>query len=383
MPYLDNAATSWPKPDSVYETVDRFMREDAANPGRSGHRMAASSAEAIEETRVLLARLFNSPDHNRVIFTQNCTDSLNLALKGFLKPGDHVLADAMSHNSLVRPLNKLQEHGVSVTYVPPDATTGALCVDDLERALTPSTRLLAITHASNVHGVIQPLQACGEFARNNGLTFLVDAAQTAGIYPIDVEEAHIGLLAFPGHKSLFGPMGTGGLYIAPGLKLDSSREGGTGFASEDEVQPDDLPYRYESGTLNAPGIAGLGAGVKYLMERGLDSVGQYEDRLIDRLKDGLAQIPGLTLYAASDGTKQASVISLTLEGWEPGELGVTLDQAFDIQVRSGLHCAPSTHKVLETFPKGTVRISVGAFNTEQDIDLVLNALDQVSHTVMA
>ena len=380
MPYLDNAATSWPKPEQVYQVVDAFMRETAANPGRSGHRMASASSQAIDEARVLLAELFNSPDHKRIIFTLNCTDSLNMALKGFLKPGDHVLADAMSHNSLVRPLNKLAQEGVKVTYVPPDPDTGALSIADLERALTGETRLLAITHASNVHGAIQPLHECGLFAREHGLTFLVDAAQTAGLYPIDVQSDDVDLLAFPGHKSLLGPMGTGGLYVGPEVELGSAREGGTGFASEEEEQPDDLPFRHESGTANAPGIAGLGAGIKYLLDQGMDAVRSHEEGLIRRLIDGLTDIPGVALYAAGDGIGQASVVSFNLEGWEPGELGVTLDQAFDIQVRSGLHCAPSTHRILGTFPRGTVRVSVGCFNTHEDIDFTLNTLEQVAKT---
>lgn len=380
MPYLDNAATSWPKPEQVYQAVNAFMRETAANPGRSGHRMAATSSQVIEEARVLLAELFNSPDHKRIIFTLNCTDSLNMALKGLLKPGDHVLADAMSHNSLVRPLNKLAQEGVKVTYVPPDPETGALSIADLERSLTSETRLLAITHASNVHGAIQPLHECGLFTRAHRLAFLVDAAQTAGLYPIDVQNDNIDLLAFPGHKSLLGPMGTGGLYIGQRVGLESAREGGTGFASEEEEQPDDLPFRHESGTANAPGIAGLGAGVKYLLDRGMDAVRSHEEGLIRRLIDGLTAIPGVTLYAAGDGVGQASVVSFNLEGWGPGELGVTLDQAFDVQVRSGLHCAPSTHRILGTFPRGTVRVSVGCFNTHEDIDFTLNTLEQVAKT---
>jgi len=380
MPYLDNAATSWPKPESVYRAVDMFMREKGANPGRSGHRMAAASSQAIEETRVLLARLFNAPDHKRVVFTLNCTDSINMALKGFLKPGDHVIADAMSHNSLVRPLNKLSHEGVAVTFVGPDPETGVLSVEGIGKALRKETRLLAITHASNVHGSVQPLRECGLFAREHEVAFLVDAAQTAGVLPIDVQQDCIDLLAFPGHKSLLGPMGTGGLYVGPGVELASAREGGTGFASEEEEQPDDLPYALESGTPNAPGIAGLGAGIRYVLERGVDEIGAHEQRLIRRLVEALEEIRGAMVYHAKDGVEQASVVSFSLDGWEPGEMGVTLDQAFDIQVRSGLHCAPSTHKVLGTFPMGTVRVSVGCFNSEEDIDLVVAALRQVVAT---
>ena len=380
MPYLDNAATSWPKPEAVYLALDQFSRELAANPGRSGHRMAAASAQALERTRVLLAELFNAPDHRHVIFTLNCTDSLNLALKGLLRPGDHVLVDSMSHNSLIRPLKELEKQGVEVTPVPPDPTSGVLSTPMLREALTDRTRLLAITHASNVHGAIQPLRECGALAKEHGLVFLVDAAQTAGAYPIDVVDDSIDLLAFPGHKSLFGPMGTGGLYIAPGIDLQQTREGGTGFASEEEEQPFELPYRYESGTLNGPGIAGLGAGVAYVLERGVDAIRSHEKGLTDRLLAGLREIRGVTLYHAHDGADQAPVVSFNVEGLEPGELGVTLDQAFDIQVRTGLHCAPSTHKVLGTFPGGTVRASIGSFNTEDDIDQTLNAVQQVAVT---
>ena len=380
MPYLDNAATSWPKPEAVYRAVDEFSRDVAANPGRSGHRMASSAAQAIERTRVLLAGLFNAVDHRRIIFTLNCTDSLNLALKGLLRPGDHVLADSMSHNSLIRPLRALEEEGVNVSYVSPDPVLGVLRIADLENALTERTRLLAITHASNVHGAIQPLRECGAFARERGIAFLVDAAQTAGVYPIDVQSDCIDLLAFPGHKSLYGPMGTGGLYAGPGVVLRQLREGGTGFASEEEEQPLELPYRYESGTPNAPGIAGLGAGVTHVLERGLGAIRLHEERLTDRLLAGLREIRGVSLYHSIDGAAQAPVVSFNVEGWDPGELGVTLDQAFDIQVRSGLHCAPSVHKTLGTFPLGTVRVSIGSFNSGGDIDHVLTAVQEVAGT---
>ena len=380
MPYLDNAATSWPKPEAVYRAVDRFSREVAANPGRSGHRMASAAAQAVERTRVLLADLFNAPDHRRVVFTLNCTDSLNMALKGLLKPGDHVLVDSMSHNSLIRPLKSLEKDGVDVTPVPPSPASGVLDSAVLESALTGSTRLLAITHASNVHGALQPLHDCGTFARQHGLVFLVDAAQTAGVYPIDVQRDSIDLLAFPGHKSLFGPMGTGGLYIGPGVDLRQLREGGTGFASEEEEQPLELPYRHESGTPNAPGIAGLGAGIDQLLERGMDAIRSHEEDLAERLVAGLLEISGVTVYRAANGARQAPVISFNLQGWNPGELGVTLDQAFDIQARSGLHCAPSTHKVLGTFPRGTVRVSVGPSNSKDDIDLTLSAVQQMART---
>lgn len=378
--YLDNAATSWPKPESVYQTMDEFLRWKGGNPGRGGHSMATAATEAIEETRMLVARLINAPEMARVIFTFNCTDALNLGLKGLLRPGDHVITSRIGHNSLVRPLRKLEKQGVSITRLPPSPETGVVSTKDIEKTITKTTKLVVITHASNVTGVIQPIADYGAIARKHGVIFMVDAAQTAGNYSIDVEAGNIDLLAFPGHKGLLGPPGTGVLYVGSRVGLDSLREGGTGSHSEQEEQPLELPYRYESGTINSVGISGLGAGLKYIFEEGLEKIRSHEIYLVDRLIDGLSNIPGLILYTARDRSKQAPVISCNIEGYESAEVGTILDQAFDIKVRTGLHCAPAAHRTLGTYPLGAVRLSPGYFNTEKEIALTLQAMKKIART---
>ena len=380
MIYLDNAATSWPKPEIVYRTMDEFLRRKGGNPGRGSHSMAIAAKDTVEETRMLLARLINSPEVYRIVFTLNCTDALNLGLKGFLKPGDHVITDKMSHNSVVRPLNTLEKRGLRVTRLTPSDELGFVSPEDIEKAIIPDTRLVIITHASNVTGTIQPIAQYGIIAHKHNLVFMVDAAQTAGKYPIDVQQANIDLLAFPGHKGLLGPTGTGALYIGERVNLDTLREGGTGSFSENEDQPEILPDRYESGTQNGVGIAGLGAGVKFIQEEGMEKIRRYEDHLTDVLIEDLRQIPGVTLYVAKEGAEQAPVVSLNVNGLEPGEVGTILDQAFDIKVRTGLHCAPIAHRTIKTFPKGTVRLSPGYFNTIQDIELTVSALERIARS---
>ena len=380
MIYLDNAATSWPKPESVYQTMGEFLRRNGGNPGRGSHSMAVAAREVVEETRMLVTRLINAPEKDRVIFTLNCTDALNLGLKGLLKPGDHVITSCIGHNSLVRPLRKLERQGIKITRLLPSPDTGVMSVKDVEEAITKDTKLVVVTHASNVTGVIQPIGEYGEIARRHNLIFMIDAAQTAGKYPIDVKTGNIDLLAFSGHKGLLGPPGTGVLYVSERVELDSLREGGTGSHSELEEQPLDLPYRYESGTANSVGISGLGAGLKYIFSQGLERIRAHEQFLTDRLIAGLSHIPGVTLYTAKDSSKQAAIISFTIEGYEPGEVGAILDQAFDIKARPGLHCAPAAHKTIGTYPLGTIRLSPGYFNTVEEIDATLQALDRVART---
>ena len=379
MIYLDNAATSWPKPESVYRAMDEFLRKKGGNPGRGSHSLAIAARDTIEETRVLLARFINASEVERVVFTLNCTDALNLGLKGLLKPGDHVVTSCIGHNSLVRPLTKLERRGVKVTKVPPSGD-GSVSARDIEEAITKDTKLIAITHASNVTGIIQPIERYGAIARRHNLIFMVDAAQTAGNYPIDVQADNIGLLALSGHKGLFGPPGTGACYVGERVDLDSLREGGTGSHSEMQEQPDDLPYRYESGTPNSVGISGLGAGIKYISAEGLDKIRAHERSLVDDLIEGLSKISGVTVYAAKDRSKQAPVISFNIKGYEPNEVGAILDQAFDIKVRAGLHCAPAAHKTIGTFPLGTVRLSPGYFNTTEEIDFTLEAIEKIARS---
>ncbi len=378
MIYLDNAATSWPKPESVYQTMDEFLRKKGGTPSRGSHSMAIAAGETVAETRLLIARLINAPDIAQVIFTLNCTDSLNLGLKGLLKPGDQVITSCIGHNSLVRPLRKLERQGVKITRLPPSLEAGVITAQDIEKAITRDTRLVAVTHASNVTGTIQPIEEYGLVARKHNLIFMVDAAQTAGRYPIDVQAGNIDLLAFSGHKGLLGPPGTGVLYVGSRVDLNSLREGGTGSYSEQEEQPLALPYRYESGTINSVGISGLGAGLNYIFSEGLEKICAHERYLIDRLTEGLANIPGLILYRSDDEFKQVPIISLNIAGYEPGEVGAILDQAFDVKVRTGLHCAPAAHKTLGTFPLGTIRLSPGYFNTVEEINFTVDAVKKIA-----
>lgn len=380
MIYLDNAATSWPKPESVYQTMDEFLRKKGGNPGRGSHSMAVAARETVEETRLLIARFINASEVERVIFTLNCTEALNLGLKGLLRPGDHVITSCIGHNSVVRPLRKLEQQGVKITRLPPCPETGVMSLHDIEEAITQETKLVVVTHASNVTGTIQPIEEYAVVARKYDLIFMVDAAQTAGKYPIDVQASNIDLLALSGHKGLFGPPGTGVLYVGNRVDLDPLREGGTGSYSEQEEQPYLLPDRYESGTMNSVGISGLGAGLRYILSEGLERISAHGQYLIDRLIEGLANVPKVRLYGAKDRSKQAPIVSLNIEGYEPGEVGAILDQAFDVKVRAGLHCAPGAHRTLGTFPLGTVRLSPGYFNTKEEIDLTVHALEKIAKT---
>jgi cysteine desulfurase family protein len=376
--YLDNAATSWPKPEAVYLAMDEFLRTGAGNPGRGGHSLAVAAEKVIAETRVLVARLINSPEVKRVIFAQNCTDALNLGLKGLLQAGDHVITSRIGHNSVARPLSKLESRGVGVTRLPCDPETGVLAPGDIEDAMTDDTKLVIVTHGSNVSGTVQPIEEYGAIVRRHGRVFLVDAAQTAGTYPVDVQAANVDLLAFSGHKGLLGPPGTGVLYVGDRVALDSVREGGTGSSSEREEQPESLPDRYESGTPNTVGIAGLGAALRYLFEQGLSEIRSHEHGLLVRLREGLARIPGVTLHGPRDPSIQVPVVSFNLRDWEPAEVGAILDQAFDIMVRTGLHCAPAAHRTLGTYPGGTVRISLSCLNTAEDVDAVVEAVGKIA-----
>ncbi|MFC1951749.1 aminotransferase class V-fold PLP-dependent enzyme [Chloroflexota bacterium] len=378
MIYLDNAATSWPKPESVYQAMDEFLRYKGGNPGHGSHSMAVAAKETVEETRLLLARLINAPDKDRVIFTLNCTDSLNIGLKGLLRPGDHVITSCIEHNSVVRPLRKLEKKGVKVTRLALRSDSGVVSPQDMEDALTRETKLVVITHASNVTGVIQPIEEYGAITRQYNLIFMVDAAQTMGKYPLDVQANHIDLLASSGHKGLFGPPGTGVLYTGERVDLDSLREGGTGSHSEQEEQPTDLPYKLECGTVNCVGIAGLGAGLKYIFEKGMENILAHEQSLADQLFDGLPSIPRVTDYNVKDRPKRAPIVSFNLAGSMPGVIGAILDQSFDIKVRTGLHCAPAAHKTFGTFPLGTIRLSPGYFNTTEEINFTLEAIAKIA-----
>ncbi len=374
MIYLDHAATSFPKPPEVSEAIAELLAHRAGNPGRSGHALALAAQAAVADTRRQLAAFFGVRDPSRVVFTLNATDALNTALWGLLRPGDRVVTTSLEHNAVVRPLSALAERGVAVTRVPcgPD---GALDPDDLARALEAApTRLVAMTHASNVCGTILPVREAARLAHRHGALLLVDAAQTAGVLPIDVVDMGIDLLAFPGHKGLLGPTGTGGLYVSPEVRLSPMRQGGTGTASEEERQPEALPEALEAGTVNTVGIAGLGAALRVVQARGLARIRAHEAALTTRLLAGLRETPGVRVHGPADPGRQVAVVSITAEGWEPVDLGAALDSAFAIAVRPGLHCAPVAHRTLGTFPRGTLRLSPGFTTTEVEIDEALAAL---------
>lgn len=375
--YLDNAATSWPKPESVYRAVDHFNRKLGASPGRGSHRRSVISGQILLETRESLAGLFNIKDSSRIAFTVNVTEAINIALKGLLDPGDHVVISSMEHNAVVRPLHALKDKGVELTVVrcSPD---GTLDPSLLEQALTLRTRLVCLLHASNITGTIMPVAEVGRIVRRKGILFMVDAAQSAGVLPVDVEEQNIDLLAFTGHKGLLGPQGTGGLYIRPGLDVRPLVEGGTGSQSERVDQPDFMPDRFESGTPNTPGIAGLNAGVQFIQETGLEKIRQHEQELTDALIQGLREIKGVILYGPCDSRRQTAVVSFNIEDRDCGEVSFLLDQKYGIQSRSGLHCAPLAHRTMGTLKRGACRLSPGFFNTMEDIHKVIKAVYEIA-----
>ena len=377
MIYLDNAATSFPKPEQVYVAMDRFARTKLANPGRSGHRMALESEHAVLTGRSRLNRFFNGVDALRVIFTMNGTDSLNMAIKGAINPGDHVITTELEHNSVSRPLVALEQAGViTLTRIHMDAG-GTVDVEELKNAFTPKTTMVVLTHASNVLGTIQPVAEVGAVCRARGILFLVDAAQTAGVVPIDVQAMNIDLLALPGHKCLFGPTGIGVLYVGPRAKLRPWREGGSGGDSTTATQPADFPHHLEGGTPNVLGVVGLTAGLDFVEERGVNQLRQHEVELCDLLRAEL-EPHGFEFFGHRDSSKRVGAISFRHEAMTAPELGAVLDQAFAIAIRPGLHCAPYVHRAMNTMPEGTIRVSPGPFNTTEDILAIASALKEAT-----
>jgi cysteine desulfurase family protein len=380
MIYFDNTATSFPKPPCVLEAMAEFMNEIGANPGRSGHRLAIESSRIVYSAREALAELFHITDPLRIVFTANVTEALNLALHGLLKSGDHVITSSLEHNSMMRPLRCLEQQGIELTVVQ-CSPQGRLDPSNIESAIRPNTVMVALNHASNVIGTILPIAAVGQIARKHDLLLLVDAAQTAGVLSIDMERDGIDLLGFTGHKSLYGPMGTGGLVIGERVDLDAFEPikcGGTGSRSEHEQQPEFLPDKFESGTPNALGLAGLNASVRWILEQGLDQIRSHEIRLTKRLLDGLSSIAGVTIYGEHDPEKQIATVSFNILGKQPSEIGLRLDEEFGILCRVGLHCSPASHKTIGTFPTGTVRFGLGFFNTEDEVDVAIAAVRKMA-----
>jgi cysteine desulfurase / selenocysteine lyase len=377
--FLDNAATSFPKPDSVYRAMDAAMREIGVAPGRGGYQQSLAAARIVFAARSALAAFFGVSDSSRLIFTHSATESLNIAVSGLLKAGDHVVSSTMEHNALARPLHLMRARGVEVSFVQADRD-GTLPERAIAQAMRRNTRLVALAHCSNVTGTVQPIEEIARIARGGGALFLLDAAQSAGYFPLDAEGMGIDLLAAPGHKSLYGPPGTGILALAPGLQLDPLLVGGTGGNASSTEQPLELPERFESGTINTPGIAGLKAGLDFILETGLDQIRAKGKLLIGQLLEGLRATPGAVIYGPQQG-ERGSAVSFNIEGQDPATLGFLLDREYDISVRVGLHCAPDVHRTIGSYPAGTVRVSPGIFTSEADIETFLRALGEICQTV--
>ena len=371
--YLDNAATTFPKPESVYQAVMHAMREIGASPGRGGYRRSLEAGRIMFQARETVASFLDVPDSSRIIFTHSATEALNMALRGTLTAGDQVITSSMEHNSLARPLHHLQKQGVRLTVVQagPD---GVVDPAEVARSLTPRTRMLAMGHISNVSGTIQPIAALAAVAREAGILFLLDAAQSAGSVPIDVTALGIDLLAAPGHKGLYGPQGTGFLYAASHVPLRPLLAGGTGSNSTSDEQPETFPEGFESGTHNLPGIAGLKAGIEFVMEQGVEVIGAHERALVSHAMTQLQGVPGIRFHGPANPQIRGAVLSFTVAGFDSSSLAFDLDQRFDISVRAGLHCAPRAHRTLGTFPDGTVRMSPGWFSTLEDINHFCDAV---------
>ncbi len=376
MIYLDNAATSWPKPPGVAEAMLHFLQHIGANPGRSAHRQAIAAGRVVYEAREAVAQLFNAPDPLHVVFGANVTEALNLALYGYLRPGDHVITSSMEHNSVMRPLRALEHTGVQLTVVS-CTPEGFLDPADVEVAIRPNTVLIALNQASNVVGTLLPVAEVAAIARHHGLILLVDAAQTGGAYPVNMQADGIDLLAFTGHKSLYGPMGTGGLIIGERVdieRLKPIKRGGTGSRSEQEEQPDFLPDMCESGTPNAVGLAGLTAGIKWVIAQGVDTIRAHEVALTRQLIAGLQAIPGVTVYGGQEADRQTATVSFNITDKSPAEVGLRLDKEHNVMCRVGLHCAPAAHKTIGTFPVGTVRFGMAALSTSKEVQTALAAV---------
>jgi len=385
---MDNAATSFPKPKAVHEAMMRYARVLGASPGRGSYAESIESGQIITQCRQAINELINGQEPNNVIFTLNCSDALNIAIKGVVRPGDHVITTDLDHNSILRPFNQLVADGIAEqTRVPVDPRTGLVDPADIEAAIRPNTKLIAVLHASNVTGTMQDIEAIGRIAREHAVVYCVDAAQSLGHYPIDVRSMNIDLLAAPGHKGLLGPLGTGVLYIRPGLekRMRTIREGGTGSVSEDDTQPTFMPDKFEAGSHNTIGIAGLLEGVRYILKRGVEDVWSHEQALIKTMVESLSewgQMPGFSYFGPPGVKHRCGVFSVRIDGLDPHELAGILENEYGILTRSGLHCAPGAHRTIETTRHGgTTRLSFGPFLTIQDVKYAADALGRICHEV--
>ncbi len=378
--YLDNAATTFPKPEPVIRAINDCLRFNGAVPGRSGHSLALKASREVFETRELIATFFNAANSDRVIFTNNATTGLNMAMKGILNKGDHVIISNMEHNSVYRPLRHLEHQGIIELSAATCDETGLIDLNHLITLFRPNTRMVVINHGSNVLGTVQPVNEIGRICRRKNVILLVDAAQTAGFIPIDMKTDRIDILIFSGHKKLYGPQGTGGMVINTEIQIEPLMQGGTGSRSESDIHPGFYPDRLEAGTPNTPGIIGLKAGLTWVMDKGLSAIKEHQLKLTRLLIEGFKQIEGVRVFNPGNWTNRLPIVSIIVKNLNPAEVALKLDTGYGIQTRPGLQCAPLAHKAAGTFPEGTVRLSPGAFNTEKEIMLCVDALQQIVKT---
>lgn len=378
MIYLDNAATTFPKPPAVLTAMVETYARLGVSPGRGGYDLASEAEALVSNARRKLARFFGAEDPNGVIFASNATDALNLAIQGLVKPGDHVVSSRLEHNSVLRPLHHLRTQGTIEYDLVSFGGRGFIDPHDVAGAIRSNTRLVVINHASNVLGTIQPIREIGRICMERNVPLLIDAAQSAGVVPIELEAWGIAAIAFTGHKSLLGPTGIGGLILRPDLDVQTTRFGGTGIDSKSLVHTQTLPHRLEAGTLNLLGIIGLSAGLDFLAEEGLDRIRNREMEMLERLRDGLSGLDGVELYCAEDLSDHLALLTMNVKGMDPSDVGAILDADFGIAARVGLHCAPFVHERLGTYPSGAVRFSLGPFNTREDVDQAVQAMARIS-----
>lgn len=380
--YLDNAATSYPKPESVYVETLKYMRENGTSPGRGTYRGAMEAMELVYDTRKLLCTLLGIKRPCNLIFTFNATESINMALKGYLEPGDRVLTTSYEHNAVWRPLKNLEKYrGIQIEHM--ECTTeGAFDFEAVRKRMGGGVKLVAVSHGSNVLGVVTPLDRIIAMAHEFNIPVLVDAAQTAGVYPIHAENMGIDFLAFTGHKGLMGPTGTGGLYIREGIELRTFREGGTGSMAKSPYQPENPPDRYEAGTLNIFGLAGLNAALKFLLETGVERVRSHEVRLMDKLLSAVRGMKNVTCYGPLSASERLGLLSFNIQDQDPYVIARKLEESFGIEVRAGLHCAPQAHGMIGTEDRGTVRASLGYFTTDSDIDILISAIETLAKSML-
>ena len=375
--YLDNSATSWPKPPTVAKAISDYLNEYGGSPGRSGHSFSLRAAREVFETRELISNLFNARSSERVIFTANATHALNIALKGILKKGDHVIITSMEHNSMIRPLRYLENQGLIELSIVNCDSNGRINIENLCNCFKPNTKLVATIHGSNVTGTLQPIRQIGEICKNNNVLYLIDAAQSAGFANIDMQKDNIDILAFTGHKKLYGPPGIGGLCINYNIPIDTLIHGGTGSKSEMEIHPEFYPDRLEAGTGNTVGVVGLKAGIQFILDKGIDNLRKKQTELTNYFISQLQEINEVNIFGINSDKDRLPLVSMNVKNIIPSDLAYKLDGEFEIMVRAGLHCSPLAHKTIGTFPQGTVRFSIGSFNTEEEINYVVDAIKKI------